>query len=265
MRFAELLEMVSQVEGLERLRFVTSYPADFTDDILQAMRDLPQVCEYLHLPAQSGSNRVLRDMRRQYTVDQYDELIARAREMVPGLSLAGDFIVGFVGETDREFAESVALVERSGYKNIFVFKYSPRPGTAADRRRLDDVPDAVKRRRNVELLAVQERISLANNQRLIGREFEILVEGYSKAAEKLRRQQAPEEVRPAGPQGRARPETPAVTAADSSLPQATRSQLTGRTRGDRIVVYEGPASDVGRLKRVRITAASALTLHAVPA
>ncbi|UCG31864.1 MAG: tRNA (N6-isopentenyl adenosine(37)-C2)-methylthiotransferase MiaB [Phycisphaerales bacterium] len=258
-RFAELLEMVAQVPGLERLRFVTSFPADFAEDILCAMRDLPQVCEYLHLPAQSGSNRVLRDMKRQHTVEHYDELIAKAREIVPGINLAGDFIVGFVGETEDEFAESVALVERTQYKNIFVFKYSPRPGTAADRRQVDDVPNAVKRRRNTELLAVQERISLANNGKLIGREVEILVEGYSKAAEKLRRQEEPEEARPGGPQG----ETLARTsgAPDTRIPRPTRSQLTGRTRGDQIVVYDGPASDIGRLKRVRITAASALTLH----
>jgi tRNA-2-methylthio-N6-dimethylallyladenosine synthase len=260
-RFAELLEMVSQVPGLQRLRFVTSFPADFAEDILYAMRDLPQVCEYLHIPAQSGSNRVLREMKRQHTVEHYDELMAKARETVPGISLAGDFIVGFVGETEAEFAESVALVERTQYKNIFVFKYSPRPGTAADRRQAADVPDEVKRRRNIELLAVQERISLANNGKLVGREVEILVEGYSKAAEKLRRQQAAEEIRPGGPQGEAPPDAPADADGDAPLPRPSGSQLTGRTRGDQIVVYDGPASDIGRLKRVRITAASALTLH----
>jgi tRNA-2-methylthio-N6-dimethylallyladenosine synthase len=258
-RFAELLEMVSQVPGLQRLRFVTSFPADFAEDILYAMRDLPQVCEYLHIPAQSGSNRVLRDMRRQHTVEHYDELMAKAREIVPGISLAGDFIVGFVGETEEEFAESVALVERAQYKNIFVFKYSPRPGTAADRRQDDDVPDEVKRRRNTELLAVQERISLANNSKLIGQDVEVLVEGYSKAAEKLRRPRGPEKVRPS----RAQVETafPAPGSAAAPLPRPTHDQLTGRTRGDQIVVYDGPASNIGRLKRVRITAASALTLH----
>ena len=122
-RFGTLLEMVSGVAGIERVRFVTSYPADFTDDMLYAMRDLPKVCEYLHLPVQSGSDRVLRDMKRQYTVEQYDDLMARAREIVPGLSLASDFIVGFVGETDAEFAESVALVERAELKNVLLLKY----------------------------------------------------------------------------------------------------------------------------------------------
>ena len=278
-RFAELLEMVSAVDGLERLRFVTSYPADFADDILQAMRDLPKVCEYLHIPAQSGSNRVLRDMRRQNTVEQYDELMARAREIVPGISLAGDFIVGFVGETEDEFAESVALVERTQYKNIFVFKYSPRPGTAAHRRQVDDVPDEVKRRRNVELLEVQERISRANNRQLIGRSVEILVEGYSKAARKLRRRAAesgdgrgggPSKTRSASLSSDAGGTRLGLVEGDDGhdeqpIGRPTENQLTGRTRGDHIVVYDGPASDIGQFKRVRITAVTALTLHAVPA
>ena len=167
-RFADLLERVEAVPGLERLRFVTNYPGDFTDDVFEAVRDLPGVCEYLHLPVQSGSDAVLERMRRRYTVARFDELVQRAYERVPGITLASDFVVGFCGETEEEFAETVALVERSRFKNVFVFKYSQRPGTAADKRMADDVPDQVKRRRNGELLAVQERISLELNRRLIG-------------------------------------------------------------------------------------------------
>ncbi|MCG3132572.1 MAG: tRNA-2-methylthio-N(6)-dimethylallyladenosine synthase [Phycisphaerae bacterium] len=181
-RFADLLERVNDVAGLERVRFVTSYPGDFTDDILDAMRDLPKVCEYLHLPAQSGSDAVLKRMRRMNTVQQYVELVERARKKVPGITLASDFIVGFSGETDAEFEDTVRLVERCRFKNLFVFKYSPRPGTVADKRLEDDVPEAVKRERNLRLLKLQERISFEDHQKLVGRTFEVLVEGYSKAA-----------------------------------------------------------------------------------
>ncbi|GMU37845.1 MAG: tRNA (N6-isopentenyl adenosine(37)-C2)-methylthiotransferase MiaB [Phycisphaerae bacterium] len=181
-RFADLLERVNDVSGLERVRFVTSYPGDFTDDVLDAMRELPKVCEYLHLPAQSGSDAVLKRMRRMNTVPQYVELVERAREKVPGITLASDFIVGFCGETEEEFEDTVRLVERCRFKNLFVFKYSPRPGTVADKRLEDDVPEAVKRERNMRLLKLQERLSFEDNQKLIGRSFEVLVEGYSKAA-----------------------------------------------------------------------------------
>ena len=175
-RFSDLLERLDGIEGLSRIRFVTNHPGDFGDDVLEAMRDLSKVCEYLHLPAQSGSDAVLHRMRRQYTARQYDELIARAREYVPEVTIASDFIVGFCGETEEDYAETVAMVERSRFKNIFVFKYSPRPDTVAYQRIVDEVPDEVKRRRNIELLAVQERISMAANRKLIGGVVEILVE-----------------------------------------------------------------------------------------
>jgi len=241
-RFADLLERVHAVPGLDRLRFVTSYPGDFDDDIFHAMRCLPRVCGYLHIPAQSGSDAVLRRMRRQYTAGQYLELLARARELVPGISLAGDFIVGFCGETEEDHAATLALVERAAYKSLFMFMYSPRPDTAADRRLVDDVPAEVKRRRHAELAALQRRMSLRHHRAFIGREVEILVEGYSKAARRAR----------AG----ARP------GARASWPRP--DQLTGRTPGDEIVVFSGPASLIGRTVRIRITGATALTLHGEP-
>ncbi len=239
-RLPELLERVHAVEGLCRLRFVTSFPGDFDESILHAMRDLPKVCEYLHLPAQSGSNRMLAAMRRDHTVEHYDALIERAREIVPGLTLAGDFIVGFSGETEADFHESCGLVRRAQYKNVFVFKYSPRPATVADRRLPDDVPMDVKRRRNHELLAIQAEISAAHNRAMIGQQVEVLVEGYSKAA--LKAQQMS---RGGEPQGGWRSET----------------QLVGRTRGDQIVVFEADRNLIGRLTAVQIVSATDLTLR----
>ena len=239
-RFAELLAKVADVDGIERVRFVTSYPGDFTDDILEAMRDVPEVCEYLHLPVQSGSNAVLSGMRRQYTVEQYLDLIDRARAFVPGLTLATDFIVGFSGETEADHEATLALIERCLFKNIFVFKYSERPGTVADKRMDDDVPDDVKRRRNHELLAAQEEISAAFNQSLVGTTVEVLVEGYSKAAMKA---QEAEQTR------------------GEEIGWRRSDQLVGRTRRDQIVVFNGRPEHIARFADISISAATALTLH----
>ncbi len=238
-RFADLLERVHAVPGYDRLRFVTSYPGDFDDDIFHAMRSLPRVCGYLHIPAQSGSDAVLRRMRRQYTAAQYLELVHRARELVPGISLAGDFIVGFCGETEEDHAATLALVERVAYKSLFMFMYSPRPDTVADRRLPDDVPADVKRRRHAELAALQRRMSLRHHRAFIGRQVEVLVEGYSKAARRARNADRP------GPR--------------ASWPRP--DQLTGRTRGDEIVVFDGDPSLIGRTVRLAIDEATALTLH----
>jgi tRNA-2-methylthio-N6-dimethylallyladenosine synthase len=238
--FADLLERVHEVPGVERIRFVTSYPGEFGDDVLQAMRDLPKVCEYLHIPAQSGSNAVLQRMKRQYSVEQYEELLARAREIVPGISLAGDFIVGFCGETEADHEQTLALVERTRYKNIYMFKYSQRPGTVADRRLADDVPEDVKQRRHTELAALQKRMCLAHHQGLIGREVEVLVEGYSKAAIKAQE---------------------AEQARGHNVSWKRTDQLTGRTRGDEIVVFTGSEALIGQFVRIKVTAATTLTLH----
>jgi len=239
-RFAELLTRVSEVGGIERVRFVTSYPGDFTDDILEVMRNVPEVCEYLHIPIQSGSDAVLKRMRRDYTVRSYVDLIDRARDHVPDITIASDFIVGFYGETEEDHEASMRLIERCRFKNIFVFKYSRRPGTVADRRNADDLPDDVKRRRNIELLALQERTSAAANQRLIGATVEVLVEGYSKVA--LKAQEA-EQTR------------------GEEVGWRRSDQLVGRTRHDRIVVFVGREAHIGRFADIRIDAVTALTLH----
>jgi tRNA-2-methylthio-N6-dimethylallyladenosine synthase len=230
-RFSDLLARVSAVAGLRRVRFVTSHPLDFGDDILQAMRDLPNVCEYIHCPAQSGSDAVLRRMNRKYTRADYDHLVDRARAIVPSVVLAGDFIVGFPGETDADHAASADLIRRSGYKNSFIFKYSPRPGTQAARSLTDDVPLDVKKRRNRELLAVQAEVGLAHHRALVGRRVEVLVEGPSPRADKQETPPAPEAM-----------------------------QLVGRTRGDQIVVFDGPETLLGQYVSVTVRTATELTL-----
>ena len=232
-RLADLLYRLHDVSGLRRLRFVTNYPRHMTDDLLAAVRDLPKVCPYLHVPAQSGSNRVLRRMKRGYTVEEYREMLARIRDMLPHAAVTSDFIVGFCGETEEDFQQTADLVRWGRFKNSFIFKYSPRPGTKSADRYADDVPDELKRRRNHELLALQNAISEEENRPLLGRTVEILVEGPSKASRKQGAQ---------GPQAAAAP------------------QLTGRTPCDRIVVFEGPAGLIGRIVPVEIYRTDAFTL-----
>lgn len=239
-RFAELLARVAGVDGIERVRFVTSYPGDFSEDIFEVMRDVPEVCDYLHLPAQHGNDAVLRRMRRQYSVSGYLELIDKARAIVPTITLASDFIVGFCGETDAEHEDTLRFIERCRFKNIFVFKYSPRPDTVADKRGADDVPDEVKRRRNQDLLALQENISTRHNQTLLGSTLHVLVEGYSKAAIKAQE---------------------AEQSRGEEVAWKRSNQLVGRSSRDQIVVFPGKPEHIGRFADVRISAATALTLH----
>jgi tRNA-2-methylthio-N6-dimethylallyladenosine synthase len=227
-RLSELLERLSGIAGIERVKFITNFPNDMTSDLLEAVRDLPKVARYLHVPAQSGCDEVLKRMKRLYTVTQYDEMLARTRETIPGVAVSSDFIVGFCGENEASFRKSVELVERSRFKNSFIFKYSPRRGTKADELFADDVPDDVKRRRNNELLAVQTAISLEDNQAFAGRTVEVLVEGPSKSAAR----------------------------AEAGAP----IQLTGRTMCDRIVVFEGNERLVGRIVPVEVEHTSAVTL-----
>ena len=153
-RLSDLLYTLNGIDDLRRIKFITSFPKDMTDDLLQAVRDLPKVFRYIHVPAQSGCDEMLRRMKRLYTVAQYDEMMARIRETIPGCAVSSDFIVGFCGETEESFQKSVRLVERSRFKNSFIFKYSPRPGTKAHELYADDVPEEVKKRRNNDLLAV---------------------------------------------------------------------------------------------------------------
>jgi tRNA-2-methylthio-N6-dimethylallyladenosine synthase len=217
-RFSELVSRLDRIEGLARLRFVTSHPKDLADDLIDAMADCPTVCENLHLPPQSGSNRILEAMNRKYTREHYLERVDRLKESVPGITLAGDFIVGFPGETEADYLATRELVERVRYKTAFVFKYSPREGTAAARLP-DDVPVGEKKRRNRDLLDVQESIATEDNARLIGSREEILVEGPSKRFDRY----------------------------------------VGRTRTDRIVHIPGDDTLTGRLVGVRLLESSPLS------
>lgn len=158
-----------------RVRFTTSHPIDATDRLFEAMRDCDSVCEWLHLPVQSGSNRILRAMRRGYTVEAYLRKIESVRRLVPGVSLSTDLIIGFPGETDEDFQATRRLVREVGFDNAYIFQYSPRPGTDAAARE-DDVPPEVKRARLTALLAEQQAIGLARQQALVGQEVEILIE-----------------------------------------------------------------------------------------
>ena len=194
------------------------------------MADSPKVCSYLHIPAQSGSDRILSAMNRHYTANEYLELLDRARATVPDIAVAGDFIVGFPGETKDDFQATVDLVERARYKNCFIFKYSPRPDTMADKRLQDDISAEVKRKRNIELLAVQEKVSNELSQRFLGKQVRVLVEGLSKK--------------------------PHLDLAESS----GEPQLVGRTATDYIVVFNGPTSLAGQFTEVEVTRTSPLTL-----
>ena len=228
-RLADLLERLNEVAGLERLKFVTNHPRHMTRDLICAVRDLGKVSPYFHVPAQSGSNRILKRMKRGYTAETYREMLCEIREAVPEAAITSDFIVGFPGETEEDYRETVDLVRDGRFKNSFIFKYSPRPKTKAAELYADDVADEVKRRRNNELLAVQNAISEEENQPFVGRTVDILIEGLSKAGRKR---------------------------SDDGL----LVQLTGRTVCDRIVVLEGTRDLVGRILPVEICQASGLTL-----
>lgn len=230
-RLADLITEIHDTPDLERIKFVTNYPRDMGDDLLQAVRDLPKVAQYLHVPAQSGSDEMLKRMKRGYTVEQYREMMHRIHATVPDCAVSSDFIVGFCGETDEDFEKSLELIREFRFKNSFIFKYSPRSGTKSNEIMIDDVPEEVKRRRNVEMLELQNQISEEDNAARIGREYEVLVEGPSKTAVK------------AGDDG-----------------SSPRTQLAGRTRCDRIVAFEGNRRLTGGLAQVRIDDCTATTL-----
>ena len=173
--FADLLGRVDAVRGLRRLRFTTSHPSHVTARLADAFRDLRRVCPYLHLPVQSGSDRVLRSMRRSYTRAQYLETIAMLRDRMPGLALSTDVIVGYPGETSAEFDETMSLLETVGFDGLFSFSYSPRPGTSALRLE-DDVPEAEKKRRLHLVNDHQQQWQRRRNQALVGSHHEVLVE-----------------------------------------------------------------------------------------
>ena len=227
--FADLLHQLHDTEGIERIKFVTNYPKDMTVEVLQAVRDLRKVSPYLHVPLQSGSDSVLKRMKRGYTVADYRDMMGRIHEHLPEAAVSSDFIVGFCGETEEEFQQTVQLTQECRFKNSFIFKYSERSGTKSQQMFPDDVPYPVKQRRNNELLAVQNQISLEDNQQFVGRPVEVLVEGPSKKSIKA--------------------EEPGNIV-----------QLTGRTHCDRIVVFQGNRRLIGQIIPIGIYQATAFTL-----
>ncbi len=229
-RLAQLLYGLQEIDGIERIKFVTNYPKDMGYELLEAVRDLSKVSPYLHVPLQSGSDDVLSRMKRGYTVADYRDMMHRIRETVPGYAVSSDFIVGFCGETEEEFQKTVELTKECRFKNSFIFKYSERPGTKGAEIMQDDVPTEVKQRRNNELLAVQNAISEEDMQEFIGRNVDVLIEGPSKRA--VRNGHADDQV----------------------------LQLTGRTHCDRIVVFEGNQRQIGQTLPITIYDSTAFTL-----
>ena len=218
--FADLLRMLDGTGGIERIRFTTSHPRDMSDDLIGAMGDLDTVCEHLHLPLQAGSNRVLNRMNRGYTKEQYISLVDRIRKRIPHIALTTDLIVGFPGETEEDFEQTLQVVEEIGPDSAFTFIYSPRPGTVAAKME-DQVPEEVKRDRIYRLIELQNRLSLQRNHSLVGSIQEVLIEGPS---------------------------------------QTDPGKYTGRTRGNKLVIFTGPA-DRGLLMPIRITEAQTWSLH----
>ena len=178
--FADLLRQVSAVDGIERVRFTSPYPVDFTDRVIEAMAEVAEVCPSLHLPVQSGSNAQLQTMQRGYNIEEYRELVHKLRAAMPDIALTTDIITGFCGETDEDFCQTYELMQEILYDSAFMFKYSAREGTYADKKMPDDVPEEIKGERLQQVIKLQEGISRECNQRWIGQSVEVLVEGPSK-------------------------------------------------------------------------------------
>jgi len=221
--FADLLRRLNAVDGIERIRFMSPHPSDMTPKLIETMAELPKVCEFLHLPLQSGSDAVLKRMGRGYTLDEYRRTIEHFRRLVPGMAFSTDIIIGFPGETDDDFQETLDAVAEFQYDNVYYFPYSQRPNTPAAQWE-DQIPDEVKDARFGRLSALEKALAREKNLRRVGAIEEILVENRSKR---------------------------------------DRTKLTGRTRSNKLVHFEGPDQEIGHLKNVRITSASATFLEGV--
>jgi len=219
--FADLLRMVAAVPGIRRVRFTSPHPADFDPKLVETIAEVPEVCPHVHLPVQSGSDRVLERMRREYTSAEYLSLVDRLRSAVPGIAVTTDVLVGFPGETEEDHRATCDMMERVRFDSAFMFRYSPREGTYAHRKFADDVPDEEKKRRLAEVIAIQERISREVNEGIVGRRVEVLVEGRSKRRS---------------------------------------DQLFGRTDTFKTAVFPDVGAGAGSLVRVEVTAATSHTL-----
>jgi len=222
--FVQLLDAVHQIDGLERLRFTSPHPIGFREDLIDAYRRLPKLVDHLHLPMQSGSNKILKAMHRTYTAEKYVDLVGRVREARKDIAITTDLIVGFPGETDDDYKQTRDLVEQIQFDNAFVFRYSPRGDTPAAEM-ADQIDEGVKAQRNHDLLDVVNESARRSNERLVGRSFEVLSEGPSKT---------------------------------------NSSRLMGRTRANKIVLFEGADDLVGTLVVVRIERATGFSLYGTP-
>ena len=256
--FADLLRHIhDEVPELSRLLFVTSYPRDFGDDILECMLDSPRICRYLHAPAQSGSDRILKLMNRGYCVSEYRDFVARALSILPDASLAGDIIVGFPTETDDDFEATCTLVRDLPFKNNFIFKYSTRPGTVAHARIPDDVRDEVKRARNNALLAIQGEVSARVHKQLVGTTQSVLFD-TARARETNPTRQAFGSITIHG--------APSKSGGTGAHAGSRLWQAVGRSKGDIIVAVSRPDKEsaealMGNVADVLIDGSEALILH----
>ncbi|TCJ19272.1 tRNA (N6-isopentenyl adenosine(37)-C2)-methylthiotransferase MiaB [Flaviaesturariibacter flavus] len=181
--FAQLLEQVALVSPLLRVRFATSHPKDITDDVLHTMAKYENICKYIHLPLQSGSTRVLQLMNRTYTREWYQAKVDRIKEIMPDCALSSDVIAGFCTETEEEHRETLSMMEHAKYEMSYMFFYSERPGTLAQRRYKDDIPEDVKKRRLTEIVNLQNRLSLESNRKDLGKTYKVLIESTSRRSE----------------------------------------------------------------------------------
>ena len=219
--FPELLRKVAEEAPEMRIRFTTSHPKDMSDETLKVIAEMPNVCKHIHLPVQSGSDRILKLMNRKYTREWYLERVAAIRRIIPDCGLSTDIFVGYHSETEEDHQLSLSLMREVGYDSAFMFKYSERPGTYASKHLPDDVPEEEKIRRLNELIALQTEISAQQNKKDEGKEFDVLVEGFSKRS---------------------------------------RSQLCGRTEQNKMVVFDKGTHHIGETVRVRITNSTSATL-----
>ena len=220
-KFPELLRKVAQAVPGMRVRFTTSHPKDMSDETLHVIAEEPNVCKHIHLPVQSGSNRILKLMNRKYTREWYMDRVDAIRRIVPDCGLTTDIFVGYCSETEEDHQMSLSLMRECAYDSAFMFKYSDRPGTYAHKHLPDDVDESIKIRRLEELIALQNELSAEANEKCVGREFEILVEGFSKRS---------------------------------------REQLFGRTEQNKVVVFDRGDYRVGQYVKVRVTSSSSATL-----
>lgn len=210
--FASLLKAVDKIDGIERIRFISPHPKDFTDDAIDAIASCDKVCKLIHLPLQSGNTKVLKEMNRKYTKEQYLELVEKMKKKIPNLTLSTDIIVGFPGETDEEFLDTLDVVERVNFEQIYMFIYSRRKGTPADKME-NQVPEEIKHIRFNKLKELFESRIEENNNKYVGKIEKVLVEGESKNNKDL---------------------------------------LTGRTDSNKVVIFEGDKSLIGKILNVKI-------------